>query len=149
MKRLSVLLLLATALVAPMLSATSITPVLRAENAWIRLLPGDLPAAGYMVLENLTDTPRKLTSASSPDFGMVMLHKSIRSSGVQHMEHVDSVTVPAHDKVVFEPGGYHLMLMNRSRTLEVGQILVMTLHFADGDSLSVGFEVRPANASSE
>lgn len=149
MTRLSLLLLFVTALVSPMLSATSTAPALRAENAWIRLLPGDLPAAGYMVIENLTDTPRKLTSVSSADFGMVMLHKSIRSSGVQHMEHVDSVAIPAHDKVAFEPGGYHLMLMKRVQPLKVGQTVVMILHFADGGSLSVGFEVRPANASGE
>lgn len=147
MRRLSLLLLLATALVSPMLSATSTTPALRADNAWIRLLPGDLPAAGYMVIENLTDTPRQLTSVSSADFGMVMLHQSMRSSGVQHMQHVDSVAIPANDKVAFKPGGCHLMLMKRVQPLKVGQVVVMILHFADGGSLSVGFEVRPANAS--
>ncbi len=142
-------LLLAAALVSPALSATSMAPALRAEHAWIRLLPGDLPAAGYLVLENHGDTPRQLTSVSSPDFGMVMLHKSVRSSGVQHMQHVDSVTIPAHGKITFKPGGYHLMLMNRVGQLKVGQVAVMILHFEDGGSLSVGFKVRPANASSD
>ncbi len=149
MRHFRALLLLACALVPPTLWATSTAPALRAEHAWIRLLPGDLPAAGYMVLENHTDKPHQLTSVSSPDFGMVMLHKSVRSSGVQHMQHVDSVTIPAHGKVAFKPGGYHLMLMKRVGQLKVGQVAVMILHFKDGGSLSVGFKLRPANASSE
>lgn len=147
MKPLFALLLAASALAAPGLSAaTSAAPDLRVDEAWIRVLPGDLPAAGYMLIENLTDTPRQLVSATSGDFGEVMVHQSMRSSGVQHMEHVDSVTIPAHGTLRFEPGGYHLMLMQRDPALKIGQTSVITLHFADGGSLSAGFKLRPANA---
>lgn len=148
MKRI-VLLLLATMLVSPALWASSAAPAVRAEHAWIRLLPGDLPAAGYMVLENLSDKPHRLVSVSSADFGSVMMHKSVRSSGVQHMEHVDNVVVPAHGKIEFKPGGYHLMLMQRAQPLKPGQVAVLILKFADTGDLSVGFKIRPANASSD
>ena len=148
MKR-TILLILASLLIAPVVSATSMAPAVRAEHAWIRLLPGDLPAAGYMVLKNLTDQPQTLVSASSADFGKVMLHQSVRTSGVQHMEHVDSVVIPAHGTIEFKPGGYHLMLMQRSPGLKVGDTAVLVLKFADTGDLSVGFKIRPANASSD
>ena len=148
MKRIA-LVLAAAVLISPLVWATSMAPAVRAEQAWIRLLPGDLPAAGYMVLENLTDRPQRLVSVSSADFSQVMLHKSVRTSGVQHMEHVDSVTIPAHGKVEFKPGGYHLMLMQRNPDLKVGDTAVLVLKFADTADLSVGFTIRPANASND
>lgn len=148
MKR-AILSLIAAIVISPLASATSMAPAVRAEHAWIRLLPGDLPAAGYMVLENLTDKPQQLVSASSADFGQVMLHQSVRSSGVQHMQHVDSVVIPAHGTVAFKPGGYHLMLMQRDQNLKVGDTAVIVLKFADTADLSVGFQIRPANAEQE
>lgn len=149
MKRLFLLLLAATTVLWPAAHATSIMPALRAEHGWIRLMPADLPSAGYLVISNLTDTPRQLVSVSSVDFGHVMLHKSDISDGTSHMMHMDAVTVPAHGKVAFEPGGLHLMLMHRRHELKVGQRLIMQLHFADGSTLGAGFDVRPANASGE
>lgn len=36
------------------------------------------------------------------------------------MMHVHEVEVPAGGKVVFSPGGYHVMLMKPARTLAIG-----------------------------
>ncbi len=147
MKRLLAFCLLAVSLAAPAMAATSAMPDLRAEHAWIRLMPGDLPSAGYLVLHNDSDTARTLTGVTSDAYGKVMLHKSTQASGVSHMQMVKSVPVPAHGKAEFAPGGYHLMLMQRGVPVQVGQTVVMVLHFADGGDLSVGFKVRAANAS--
>lgn len=149
MTRSARLCLLLAALAAPLVYATSAMPDLRAEHAWIRLMPGDLPSAGYLVIHNDGDKPRSLKSVTSDAFGHVMLHESMRSSGVQHMRMLEQVTIPAHDELAFKPGSYHLMLMDKQRTLQVGQHVVMTLHFADGGSLSTAFEVRPANTSDD
>ncbi|HET8940741.1 MAG TPA: copper chaperone PCu(A)C, partial [Rudaea sp.] len=55
---------------------------LQIHQAWIRWLPGDLPAAGYAVVTNSGDKPRRLLGADSPDYGGVMLHRSFKRDGV-------------------------------------------------------------------
>ena len=140
--RLCVLLLVAMAVT----TGHADTP-LRVEQAWIRLLPGDLPLAGYFQLVNESGAPANLVSAESPGFGGIMLHRSIVVGGSSRMEHVDSVQVPDGGSVRFEPGGYHLMLMKRQDALRVGDHVPITLRFADGRQLTAEFEVRAANAN--
>lgn len=122
---------------------------LKVDHAWIRLLPAGLPAAGYMDMANTGDMSRKLVSVDSDDFGHVMLHQSMQSSGMSHMRHVDGIDIPALGNAALAPGGYHLMLMQPKRALEVGQTVTLVLHFADGATQAVAFEVKAANASGE
>ncbi|NGY04298.1 copper chaperone PCu(A)C [Solimonas terrae] len=117
------------------------------ENAWIRMLPGDLPAAGYFDLRNRSDASRKLVSADSPAFMMTMLHQSSEQNGQSQMQHVDDVALPAHGVVHFAPGSYHLMLMQAKNPLTVGEHIPVSLQFSDGSSVKVEFVVRPAGAS--
>jgi len=140
--RLYVLLLVAMAGAAVQAGAP-----FRVEQAWIRLLPGDLPLAGYFQLVNESGAPARLVSAESPGFGGIMLHRSVVVGDSSHMEHVDSVEVPVGGSVRFEPGGYHLMLMKHRDALSVGDHVPITLHFADGRKLTAEFEVRAANAN--
>lgn len=116
------------------------------SHAWIRVLPGALPAGGYAVLDNTGDKPRILTGASSPDYRRVMLHQSTMHDGMSHMQAVKQLKLPAHATVKLAPGGYHLMLMQARHPVKAGDSVPVTLHFADGHSLEVNFEARPANA---
>lgn len=119
---------------------------IRLEQPWIRMLPGDLPLAGYFELVNASNAPAVLVGAESPEFGGVMMHRSVSEGGTARMEHVDAVEVPAGGSVRFAPGGYHLMLMKRRSALAVGDRVPITLRFADGSHLSADFEVRDASA---
>jgi copper(I)-binding protein len=113
------------------------------------LLPAGLPSAGYVTLRNDSNVGKRLESVSSDAFGSVMLHESMRSSGMQHMRMVDAIDIPAHGQVALAPGGYHLMLMQPRQPLKVGAKVVMVLHFADGAAVSATFNVHPANASGD
>lgn len=119
---------------------------LHAGDAWIRVLPGDLPAAGYVTLRNDGDQPAVLQSASSSAFGSVMLHQSSSAAGMDRMRMVDQLQVPAHGQVALAPGGYHLMLMDARKPLQPGQTVQVTLRFADGSALTTGFAARSADA---
>lgn len=109
------------------------------ENAKLRLLPGNLPAAGYFDLSNSDNQPVVLTGASSDAFAGVMLHRSMLNDGMASMQHLSQVEVPAGGKLSFSSGGYHLMLMQHQRTLALGDRVQVTLHFADGRSVPVTF----------
>lgn len=113
-------------------------------GAWVRWLPAGLPMGGYMELHNLGSQPLKLVGADSASFGMVMLHKTESSSGMERMVHVDSVTVPAGGNFSFAPGGYHLMLMHAKADVKAGSEVTVSLHFEGYAPLTVAFTVKSA-----
>ena len=138
-------LLLAGLLCAGAAHATQADHV-HASGAWIRVMPANLPAGGYVVLRNDGDQPAVLDGASSTAYGSVMLHQSSTDTGMGRMRMVDSLTVPAHGQVALAPGGYHFMLMDAGKPVQPGQTVQLTLHFADGSTLATGFLAKPANA---
>jgi len=134
-------------LLAASIAAMSATPSVHVEQAWIRWLPANLPAAGYATIVNDSDGVQRLTGVSSPAYGSVMLHRSRLAQGDSTMEMVDHLDIPAHGSVKLAPGGYHLMLSHAKQPVKPGDKVPMRLHFADGSLLQVDFSVRPANAS--
>jgi copper(I)-binding protein len=58
---------------------------------------------------------------------------------------VARVTIPAHGQFRFAPGGYHLMCMQPR--MRVGQVVPVTLRFADGSRITVRFAVRGADGA--
>ena len=139
-----VLLAAGTAAVA----ATSASPQdVHIGRAWIRWLPANLPAAGYVEIVNDSNAAVRLTGATSPAYGMVMLHHSRLAHGDSTMEVVDHLDIPAHGRVKLAPGGYHLMLIHAKRPIKPGDTVKMTLDFAGGAKLQADFPVLPASAS--
>lgn len=118
----------------------------RASHAWIRVLPGDLPAGAYVTLENQGDQPVALSGASSTVYAQVMLHHSSSAGGMSRMTMVDALPLPAHGKAVLQPAGYHLMLMRAKAPVKPGDTVRLTLRFTDGSMLPTDFIARPANA---
>jgi copper(I)-binding protein len=114
------------------------------HNPRIRLLPGDLPLAGYFDLHNGGKKTVTLTGASCPDFGKVMMHHSISRNGQETMVMVMKRDVAPGKSIHFAPGGYHLMMMKRKHEIKVGQELPVTLHFRDGHTMRVNFRVGGA-----
>jgi copper(I)-binding protein len=111
----------------------------------MRYLLPNLPAGGYLVLNNASDTPAVITGASSPACGMLMLHESQDTSGMAMMMAVQSVTVPAHGSVRFVPGGYHLMCMQP--VMKPGTTVLVLLNFQDGSTLEVAMPVFGATGA--
>jgi copper(I)-binding protein len=119
----------------------------RASAAWIRVLPGDLPAGAYVTLENTGDQAASLRGAHSPNYADAMLHQSSSAGGVSRMSMVNELAIPAHGKVELSPGGYHLMLMKATSPVKTGDKVKVTLSFGDGSTLDADFVARPANAT--
>lgn len=128
-------------------AATPAPPGVRVEHAWIRWLPAGLPQAGYAEIVNDSAAGLTLTGVTSPAYGMVMLHRSRLAHGDSTMEMVDTLDIPAHTSVNLAPGGYHLMLMHATRTLQPGDTVKITFAFAGGATLQVEFPVLPANST--
>ena len=145
MKVMSIALLLGAALLPGVSCATSAENV-QVSRAWLRILPGDLPAAGYATLQNTGDQPAGLTSARSTLYAEVMLHLSSAAGGTNRMRMVDTMPIPAKGTAQLAPGGYHLMLTKPAHLVTPGDRVPLTLTFADGSVLHTTFIARPANA---
>lgn len=100
--------------------------------------------AGYFVVENKGRTDRNLTGASSPLFSDIQVHETVERDGTTSMRPAKSVAVPAGGSIEFAPGGFHLMLMQRRKDLQVGDRVPVALEFEDGGSQSAVFVIKPA-----
>jgi copper(I)-binding protein len=122
---------------------------IQVKDAWVRWLPGNLPAGGYVTLVNSSDQPLSLLAASCPDYAAVTLHRSRTVAGTSRMMRVEKIIVAAHSRLEFASQGYHLMLERPKRTLKPGDRVPVTLHFAGGAALSVAFELRQPGAGAD
>jgi copper(I)-binding protein len=121
-------------------------PALQVKDAWVRWLPGNLPAGGYVTLVNSGDRPASLVRATSPDYADVSLHRSSNVGGTSRMTPVDHISVAPHSSLAFATQGYHLMLSHPAKTLKPGDRVTLTLTFADGTTVSAVFDLRAPDA---
>jgi copper(I)-binding protein len=114
------------------------------SDAWIRPPIGiDRPAAGYLTIENPGVDADTLIGASSPIAGSVEIHESmLDGAGMMAMAPIDQLEIEPGDTVTFEPGGYHLMLLDVSGMPAVGESVELTLSFELAGDIVVQAEVR-------
>lgn len=117
---------------------------IRVSDAWIRWLPVNAPSGGFMNLTNDSNLSLVLDGVTSTTFASSSIHQTQEMNGTTRMMPVNAVTVAPKSAVRFQPGSYHLMLMQPSHPLQPGDHIPITLHFANGQSLEVSFEVRDA-----
>lgn len=124
-------------------SLPAIAAQVTVSDAWFRALPAGLPAGGYFTMHN-GGANMALKSAASPACGMLMLHRSVQSGGVDQMVMADSVDLPAGKTIFFAPGGYHLMCSAPTPALRPGAHVPVIFTFGDGTTLTQDFAVRNA-----
>lgn len=116
-----------------------------ASNAWARQVPAmaDMGAA-YVDIKGGSDADR-LTGVKVPAeiAGEATLHETkMAEDGTMSMSHVDGIDIPAGETVQLKPGGFHIMLMQLAKPLEVGQTVDLTLVFEKGGEVTVPAEVK-------
>ena len=120
-----------TTLLAALLAACPApeAPLVATDVEVTKPMPGRHMSAGFLVLDNNTDSEIRITSVTSPQFGSVEIHETTVVDGVSRMRKLDALVVPAHGSVTLERGGKHLMLM---RAGDLGDTLSLQLH-SDGE----------------
>jgi copper(I)-binding protein len=130
MRTVLVFLLAALGLLPSSSAAAGVT--LEVHDAWIREAPPTTRVlAAYMLISNTGESPAEITSIASPDFEHTELHRTIVESGVARMAPIESLEIPAGEKISLEPGGIHLMLINPLRPLHEGDTVTLIIHRAD------------------
>lgn len=112
------------------------------REPWARPSSRGMNAAAYFTIENAGPTDA-LMSAQAEVAGAAELHRSrVDDQGIASMERQEQVELPANDRVPFESGGLHLMLINLERDLAVGDSFELQLSFKNHDPISVTVHVR-------
>lgn len=144
MNRRIALLILCTTLIS--LQAFAAGGTLSVHHPWVQAGPPVAKVlAGYLELRNDGDQAVIITGAHSPAFRLVEIHRSVMRDGMMHMIRESRLAVPAHAKLNFAPGGYHLMMIDPRKTLKPGDRVALTLKLANGTTLDATLPVRKAH----
>lgn len=112
-------------------------------DAWARPTPaGTSAGAVYLTLRSNRDDALvgvSVDPAVAPD---AMMHEHSAVNGQMSMDHSSRVELPADEDVVFEPGGYHVMLSDLAAPLTEGDSFAMTVEFETAATATVTVDVR-------
>lgn len=116
---------------------------LSVREAWARPGFSGGSSAVYLTIQNPTSNSETLQSITSDVAENIEIHQSeMDDGGVISMHHQPEIYIPAKEKVKFQPGGLHAMLMNLKKDLKPGDQFEVTLYFQNRGALSVKVEVR-------
>lgn len=120
---------------APAVDAMPAAPV-RLVSGRVQPMPPGAPAtAAYFTLERTAPGPLALVRALSPAAAAVELHEHTAEGGMMMMRPVKGpIAVPTEGPLVFQPGGYHVMLIGLRAPLAAGDTVPLSLLFDDGSA---------------
>lgn len=98
--------------------------------------------AFYMTIEgsNVND---RLVAAYASVCGATELHLTTMADGVMKMQQAeDGIEIPAGGEAVLEPGGYHVMCIDKDVEFKVGDVIPVTLTFETAEMQTVDAEIR-------
>jgi copper(I)-binding protein len=162
-RRIPALVLLSTIAVV----ACSASSGIAVNDPWVRMTDPTAPAAAYFVISNTTSQADALVSVSTPAYSDVQLHETVAmepspaasmpmgsmnpmaspsgmAGDMLGMQPVSEIPVPANGSVELKPGGYHVMLMEPTGTLAIGDSVDLTLTFRNAGKITVKATVKGA-----
>ena len=118
---------------------------LTVSKPWARATPPKAPAAGgFVVITNDGDEADRLLAVAAPHAGRSEIHEMKIEDDVMVMRPLaDGLEIPAHETVVLEPGGYHLMFMSLNAPQVEGEDVPVTLTFEKAGAVDVVLDVYP------
>ena len=113
-------------------------------SPYVRLaaVPGR-PAAGYFEYD-IDNDPGALVAVTSPQAGRIEMHETMTAGNTASMHPIRQIAVRNGDRLVFSPGGRHLMIYDIAPGLGPGDDFALVLHFQRGPPLTLRPSVRAA-----
>ena len=113
------------------------------KDSWGRTSP---QAAGndafYLTLDNDGEADT-LVAATTDACGTVELHTTVMEDGVMKMQMVEGgIAITSNGSVSLEPGGLHVMCIDRQVDFVAGAKLNLTLDYETAESETVEIEIR-------
>ena len=107
------------------------------KNAWVRPAPKTFNTAFYFTVLNNSNEPDTLYKAASDISNDVEIHETYQKADMMGMRSVKNLVVAPHDSLLFKPGGYHIMIMNLKKNLEINYSENITLYFKTAGEIKV------------
>ncbi|MDI9890775.1 copper chaperone PCu(A)C [Microbacterium sp. IEGM 1404] len=135
---------------APTTSATPEADAFSTSDVWVKAADAGM-SAGFGELRNDGDTDLTVVSATSPATSAMELHETVQNeSGQMVMRPVEGgFVIPAHGAITLEPGGNHLMFMDVTSPLLVGDETTITLTFSDDSTAQITAPVKEFAGANE
>jgi copper(I)-binding protein len=94
-------------------------------------IPNMTVSSAYFDIVNHHEEAIRLDSVSSNISTHVKIHEHTMQAGLMTMQAVaNGISIPAGETLSFQPGGYHLMIMNLKSTIKEGDLIELTFHFS-------------------
>lgn len=126
----------------------------RVLDAWAReTILASRPGAAYATIESASDD--RLLGVTTPAANHVMIHAIESDGDVSRMKHIETLALPAGERITLAPGGMHLMLIRLHDKLNEGATFPITLRFEKAGEVTVEVSVLgiaadgPQNAEKE
>ena len=120
---------------------------LEVHNAWVREAPPSASIlAAYMSLHNHSGKTHTVMSITSPQFSRVEIHRTEIKNDIAHMLPVSKIIISPNGKVLFEPGGLHLMLIKPKKKYRSGDKIQLTLHLSDNSTFDFTAPVKKGHS---
>lgn len=100
------------------------------QDSWVRAANEGANSAAYLTVFNGTATADTLLGVNTKIAKMAGIHQTYRDNGMAGMKEAGAIIIQPDSSFVLKPGGYHIMLMNLTKTLAKGDSIQITLNFA-------------------
>lgn len=139
-------------LAALFLGASAYAGDILVEGAWTRAtLPGQVEAMVYMSITSKQNAT--ITGASSKAAKTAEMHTMEHKGGMMRMYQVQSIALPANERMEMNLHGYHLVLGGLKAPLKADTKVPVTLNIEMADKkmvkVDVEVEVRPLKAATK
>jgi copper(I)-binding protein len=88
--------------------------------------------AAYFTIHNKGDKSIRLVTIKGDISKRIEIHEHTMSKGLMKMQEVKGgVELPVGETTAFQPGGYHIMIMDLNQDIKEGDVIDLTLEFDD------------------
>ncbi|MDE2856772.1 MAG: copper chaperone PCu(A)C [Chloroflexota bacterium] len=112
----------------------------RMEDAERNVMTGESSAV-YMQIENSGASAVVIAAAKSAAAHQVEFHRSVVDDDIARMEAVETLVIPAGERLALRPGGLHIMLRQLKTDLKPGSSIDLHLELDTGEMIQLSIPI--------
>jgi periplasmic copper chaperone A len=106
------------------------------KNAWLRPANTGMNSALYLKIINNSDKADTLYKVTYKNDELTQMHKTVKKGNLTGMKMMPFIAIKSHSTFDFEPGKFHIMLINLTKDLKPGEKVNFELYFKSGEKVN-------------
>ena len=115
---------------------------LQVSEAWARPADSGATSGIYLTMKNMDSTAIRIVGFESTAARATQAHETMIRGDISSMDMRAEVALAAGGTITMKPGGLHVMLIDATRPLVVGDTVPLTMRLADGRAIVLSALVR-------